>query len=143
MARLAALFLLLIAAPALALAPGELDQFARALGIRDVGGFAATVTELRAGGRLPPRYLTKEEAQRAGWSPGRNICAVLPGRAIGGDRFKNAERQLPEKQGRRWHEADLDTPCGNSRGAKRLVFSSDGLQFVTVDHYKSFTQVPP
>jgi len=143
MARLLALVLLLLGLPALALSPGELDRFARAHGIQDVPGFVETVTGLRGEGRLPPRYLTKREAQRAGWSPGRNICAVLTGRAIGGDLFKNAERQLPESRGRSLREADLDTPCGNHRGAKRLVFSTDGLQFVTVDHYKSFTQVPP
>ncbi|MBN8222735.1 MAG: ribonuclease, partial [Spirochaetes bacterium] len=29
------------------------------------------------------------------------------------------------------------------RGAKRLLFSSDKLIYVTTDHYKTFTEVPP
>jgi len=39
---------------------------------------------------------------------------------------------LPAKPGRRWTEADLDYACGK-RGRKRLVFSDDGLRYVTVD----------
>ena len=38
-------------------------------------------------------------------------------------------------------EADLDFACGK-RNADRLVYSSDGLRFVTVDHYRSFHEVP-
>jgi guanyl-specific ribonuclease Sa len=45
------------------------------------------------------------------------------------------------KAGRHWQEADLDYACGR-RGAKRLVFSSDGLIYVTLDHYQTFRQVP-
>ena len=29
----------------------------------------------------------------------------------------------------------------NGRGAKRIVFSDDGLIFYTDDHYESFTQL--
>jgi hypothetical protein len=137
---LVALFVLLAGA-AQALSPGELGAFARQAGLEDVQGFVETVTELRASGRLPPRYLTKGEAERLGWSPGRNLCRVAPGKAIGGDAFRNAERRLPEGRGRRWREADLDPPCGR-RGPKRLVFSNDGLIFVTTDHYNSFQPVP-
>ena len=40
-----------------------------------------------------------------------------------------------------WYEADLDFNCGK-RGARRLVWSSDGLIYVTTDHYQSFREVP-
>jgi guanyl-specific ribonuclease Sa len=60
---------------------------------------------------------------------------------IGGDRFGNRERRLPEARGRSWREADIDSTCGR-RGARRLVFSSDGLIEVTVDHYETFEEVP-
>jgi hypothetical protein len=142
MLRPLALVLLLLLAPAArALSPGELGAFARSAGIEDMRGFVETVTELRASGRLPPRYLTKTDAERLGWLPGRNLCQIAPGKAIGGDPFHNAERRLPELRGRRWREADLDAPCGR-RGPKRLVFSDDGLIFVTTDHYRSFQPVP-
>jgi guanyl-specific ribonuclease Sa len=53
----------------------------------------------------------------------------------------NREGRLPAAAGRRWTEADLDYGCGR-RNAKRLVFSSDRLIFVTVDHYETFREVP-
>jgi ribonuclease T1 len=90
--------------------------------------------------RLPPKYVTKREAQSRGWKPGKDLWAVseLKGSSIGGDRFKNLEGRLPDKE---WREADLDYKGGH-RGGKRLVFSRDGLRFVTVDHYKTFVEVP-
>jgi ribonuclease T1 len=60
---------------------------------------------------------------------------------IGGDIFRNFGKALPSAPGRVYREADLDTDC-RSRGPKRLIFSSDGLIFITVDHYNSFTAVP-
>jgi hypothetical protein len=136
------LLVLLVAAPALARGPGDdLRQFAREVGLRDVDGFATTVTALRGDGRLPDRYVTKDMAMRAGWKPGDDLCRTSPGKAMGGDRFGNRERRLPAASGRQWYEADLDTHCGK-RGAKRLLWSSDGLYYVTVDHYQTFRRVP-
>ena len=36
--------------------------------------------------------------------------------------------------------ADIDYVKGN-RGAKRIVFSNDGLIYYTDDHYKTFKQL--
>ena len=136
------LLVLLVAAPALARAPGDdLRQFAREVGLRDIDNFVTTVTALRQDGQLPDRYVTKDIAARAGWKPGDDLCRTSPGKAMGGDRFGNRERRLPTASGRQWHEADLDTNCGK-RGAKRLLWSSDGLYYVTVDHYQTFRRVP-
>ena len=91
-------------------------------------------------GTLPDYYITKSEARKMGWVASKgNLCDVLPGRAIGGDNFTNREKQLPVKTGRKYYEADLNYNCGN-RNADRLVFSNDGLLFVTKDHYKTFQQ---
>ncbi len=91
--------------------------------------------------KLPAFYMTKKQAREAGWDAKKgNLCDVLPGRAIGGDRFSNREKSLPIAQGRQWFEADINYRCGH-RGADRLLYSSDGMIFVTHDHYKSFTQV--
>lgn len=119
----------------------DLKPFARSMGLVDVTGFVDVVTTLRRTGRLPERYLTKQEADRRGWRPGSDLCRVADGAAIGGSRFGNYERRLPEKRGRRFYEADLDFNCGR-RGAKRLVWSNDGQMFVTVDHYETFHAVP-
>ena len=138
--RWALILFVLLAAPAAA-DESRLRAFAREVGLTDVGGFVETIESLDRTRRLPPRYTTKNEAEGLGWRPGGDLCRVAPGRAIGGDRFGNREKRLPETAGRRWYEADLDFACGR-RGAKRLVYSSDGLRFVTVDHYESFREVP-
>jgi hypothetical protein len=136
------LLVLALASSALALDPtAELRAFATAAGLHDTEGFAETVTSLRQTKRLPARYVTKKDAAALGWKPGADLCRAAPGRMIGGDVFGNREKRLPEAAGRRWREADLDYACG-SRNARRLVWSSDGLIFVTVDHYATFKEVP-
>ena len=57
---------------------------------------------------------------------------------IGGDRFGNYEGLLPDAPGREYHECDIDTLHAASRGAKRIVYSNDGLIYYTEDHYESF-----
>jgi hypothetical protein len=91
---------------------------------------------------LPDTFVTKREARSAGWRPGSDLWRVtgLKGKSIGGDRFGNREGHLPAG-GRKWREADLDYK-GKLRGAKRLLFADDGLRMVTVDHYKTFIEVP-
>lgn len=88
-------------------------------------------------GELPDNYITKNEARDLGWEGG-SVEEVAPGKCIGGDRFGNREGQLPQANGRTWHECDIDTLGENSRGAKRIVYSNDGLIYYTDDHYQSF-----
>lgn len=87
---------------------------------------------------LPDNYITKDEARELGWSGG-SVEQVAPGYAIGGDRFGNREGLLPEAEGRLYYECDIDTLGKSSRGAKRVVWSDDGLIYYTGDHYESFT----
>ncbi len=88
-------------------------------------------------GRLPDNFITKQEAQNLGW-PGGSLEPYAPGMCIGGSRFGNYEGLLPEAKGRRYTECDIDTLGAKSRGAKRIVFSNDGLIYYTGDHYESF-----
>ena len=88
--------------------------------------------------RLPNNFITKSEARKLGWSGG-GLEKYAPGNCIGGDRFGNYEGLLPEKKGRSFTECDIDTLGKSSRGAKRIVFSNDGLIYYTEDHYESFT----
>ena len=92
--------------------------------------------------RLPAKFVTKKQAKMAGWKPGQNLWALdeLRGKSLGGDRFGNYERRVPNGR-KKWREADLDYQGGH-RGPKRLIFSTDGLQMVTVDHYQNFREVP-
>ena len=87
---------------------------------------------------LPDNYVTKAEAEDAGWSGGNVERYTGEGTAIGGSRFGNREGLLPKEKGRTYTECDIDTPGENSRGAKRIVFSNDGLVYYTDDHYESF-----
>ena len=96
------------------------------------------VLYLRTFGHLPYNYVTKDEARKAGWEGG-SLEPYFPGCSIGGDRFRNLERQLPATRGRTYYECDIDTAGRRSRGEKRLIFSNDGLIYYTDDHYETFT----
>lgn len=87
--------------------------------------------------RLPSNFMTKSEAQELGWEGG-GLDEYAEGCCIGGDHFGNYEGLLPDADGRTWTECDIDTMGANSRGAKRIVFSNDGLIYYTEDHYDSF-----
>lgn len=89
-------------------------------------------------GKLPGNFISKNKARDGGW-PGGSLEPYFPGMCIGGDRFGNREGLLPDAKGRQWTECDIDTLGEDSRGAKRIVFSNDGLIYYTDDHYESFT----
>ena len=93
-------------------------------------------------GHLPSNYVTKDEAEDAGWkTAGLDVDEACPGKSIGGDRFGNREKRLPSAKGRTWYECDIDYHGGRSRGAKRILYSSDGLIYYTADHYKTFERL--
>ena len=89
-------------------------------------------------GHLPDNFITKKQAEKLGWQGG-SLEPYAPGKCIGGSRFGNYEGLLPEKEGRSYTECDIDTLGASKRGAKRIVFSNDGLIYYTEDHYESFT----
>lgn len=125
-----------------------LVAFAKSAGLTFPEAFRALADYLHDdGGRaLPPCYLTKRAAQMLGWRPGRDLWAVDPGAAIGGNRFYNREGRLPQRWNGRYVEADLDY-AGGHRGAHRLVFvrsmGEDWLLFVSTDHDASFVAFAP
>ncbi len=89
-------------------------------------------------GKLPSNYMSKNKAEKTyGWTGG-SLDSYAPGMAIGGSRFGNYEGLLPDADGRTWTECDIDTIGQSGRGAKRIVFSNDGLIYYTDDHYESF-----
>lgn len=114
------------------------------IGIDEDGSYTSrdeVAAYLRTYGRLPGNFITKDEAQALGWeSSAGNLDKVAPGKSIGGDYFGNYEGQLPKKSGRKYYECDIDY-TGGYRGAKRIVYSNDGLIFYTDDHYESFTEL--
>lgn len=112
-----------------------------ALGISENGSYTSkddVALYIKQYDRLPNNFITKKEAQELGWSGG-SLEKYAPGKCIGGDRFGNYEGKLPKKNGRTYTECDIDTLGKSSRGAKRIVFSNDGLIYYTGDHYDTFT----
>lgn len=89
-------------------------------------------------GKLPGNFITKKQAEKLGWQGG-SLEPYAPGMCIGGDYFGNYEGLLPTKSGREYHECDIDTLGKSKRGAKRIIYSNDGLIYYTGDHYASFT----
>ena len=90
-------------------------------------------------GHLPDNYITKAEAEDAGWrSYAGNLWDVAYGMSIGGDRYGNYEGQLP--RGEQYYEADVNYD-GGYRGEERIVYTEDGDVWYTSDHYDSFERL--
>jgi len=90
-------------------------------------------------GHLPDNYITKNEAQDAGWvSHKGNLWDVAYGMSIGGDRYGNYDGQLPK--GEKYYEADVNYD-GGYRGEERIVYTEDGDVWYTSDHYESFEKL--
>jgi len=107
----------------------------------DAGGAYTSAEDVAAYlheyGELPSNFITKDEARELGWEGG-GLDDYAYGMCIGGDRFGNYEGLLPEANGRKYYECDINTLHADKRGAERLVFSNDGLIYYTADHYESF-----
>ena len=58
----------------------------------------------------------------------------------GRDIYDDIDGKLPDAPERIWYEADTSNIDGN-KGAERILYSSDGLVFVTEDDYKTFVEV--
>ena len=128
------------AAPAAdAVSPGESDKSSPAA--LDEGGKYTSAEDvvlyLHLYAHLPQNFITKKDARALGWNGGA-LDDYADGKCIGGDRFGNYEGLLPDAPGREYHECDIDTLHAASRGAKRIVYSNDGLIYYTEDHYESF-----
>ena len=90
-------------------------------------------------GHLPDNYMTKAEAEDAGWEAYKgNLWDVAYGTSIGGDHYGNYDGQLPK--GGRYYEADVNYE-GGYRGGERIVYTDDGDVWYTSDHYETFERI--
>ena len=55
-------------------------------------------------------------------------------------KYNNNNGHLPSSPGRLWTEVDINY-TNRYREDSRIVFSNDGLIFVTYDHYKTFIEI--
>lgn len=102
-----------------------------------INDFQGVADYIHKKGTLPENFITKAQASEFGWKPGGDLNKVAPGKSIGGDIFKNAEKSLPDAPDRIWHECDINYNGGH-RGDDRILYSNDGLIYSTSDHYKTF-----
>ncbi|MCH5298758.1 MAG: phage head morphogenesis protein [Ruminococcus sp.] len=93
--------------------------------------------ELKHNGHLPDYYISSFELEELGWQIGDRPSKYAPNRILGGDVYQNRDRRLPHKIGRVWYEADINYTTGR-RNLHRILWSNDGLIFVTYDHYHTF-----
>ena len=92
-------------------------------------------------GILPYNYITEKEALDKGWKSWQgNLSKVAPGMIITKGIYENRKDKLPNVPGRIWYEADINYTKG-FRGLERILFSNDGLIFVTYDHYGTFVEI--
>ncbi len=91
-------------------------------------------------GKLPDYYISKDELFSLGWGNGKPPARFAPGKMLGGDIYYNKDGHLPTAPGRVWYEADINYYEGK-RNDHRILYSNDGLLFVTYDHYKTFYEI--
>ena len=91
--------------------------------------------------KLPNYYITREDAKKSGWNPKLgNLKNKCPDKMIFGGEYYNDNGHLPMKTDRIWYEADINYKIG-FRNNQRIIYSNDGLIFVTYDHYKTFFEI--
>lgn len=75
---------------------------------------------------------------------GKALNNYVPGGQIGSDVFDNTTGILPSSVGRTWYEADIGINNVMSRakqGGTRLLYSDDGILYITTDHYETVTSI--
>jgi hypothetical protein len=95
---------------------------------------------LKYKGVLPDYYITIEDIYDLGWQKGKAPIEYAPGKMITGGIYQNRNGHLPQKGGQTWYEADINYRQGK-RNDQRIVWSDDGLIFVTYDHYETFHEI--
>ena len=114
---------------------------AKIAGTATDNGFDGADFWLKYYNQLPNYYIKIEDAISIGWrSQKKNLHIVAPGMMLFKGEYKNHDGHLPMKSGRVWYEADINYVSGR-RGSDRILFSDDGLIFVTYDHYEHFYEI--
>ena len=91
-------------------------------------------------GVLPQHYISEEELMLLGWKRGDKPSKFTSGKMLFSGVYENSDGHLPQKPGRIWYEADINYTPGR-RNLHRILWSNDGLIFVTYDHYETFYEI--
>ena len=109
-------------------------------GTATINGTDGADWTLKYTGKLPAYYVDKSEALQKGWEPSKWPSNFIPEQMIAAGIYKNRNNHLPQEPGRIWYEADINYQYGK-RNTQRIVWSNDGLIFVTYDHYETFCEI--
>lgn len=117
----------------------ELMQAIKA-GTATIHGLDGADWTLKYNNELLEYYITQQDLELLGWRKGNKVSKFCDGKMLFGGKYENNNNHLPHTAGRVWYEADLNYIHGK-RNSQRIVFSNDGLIFVTYDHYKTFYEI--
>ena len=109
-------------------------------GTATINGLAGADWALKYSVVLPEYYISKQNLRALGWKKGKDISDIIKGKVLTKGVYYNANGHLPQKEGREWQEADINYIRGKRNG-QRIVWSNDGLIFVTYDHYETFYEI--
>ena len=90
--------------------------------------------------KLPDYYISREELKKLGWKKGKSPAKFAPGKMYTKGIYANRAKHIPDASGRIWYEADINYYEGR-RNSHRILWSNDGLIFVTYDHYQTFYEI--
>lgn len=109
-------------------------------GTATINGLNGADWALKYEGKLPDYYILESDLKALGWKRGKWPSNFASGKMFQGDLYKNSNNHLPNENNRVWHEADINYKSGK-RNSQRIVWSNDGLIFVTYDHYATFYEI--
>ncbi len=110
-------------------------------GTATINGIDGADWHIKYYGKLPDYYISDIELLDLGWYYGDKVSKFAPQKMITfEEEYKNDDMHLPNASGRIWYEADMNYKQGK-RNKHRIVWSNDGLVFVTYDHYKTFYEI--
>lgn len=90
--------------------------------------------------KLPEYYVSSRDLEKLGWRYGKRPSKFAPGKMYSKGVYENSDGHLPDAPGRIWYEADINYYEGR-RNRHRVLWSNDGLIFVTYDHYETFYEI--
>ena len=91
--------------------------------------------------KLPDHYVLYDTALALGWRKvSYRLWDIIPGASVYDMHF-NKKGKLPNAPGRIWYEADINYHGTKQRNSQRLLYSNDGLIFVSYDHYDTYFEI--
>lgn len=91
-------------------------------------------------GKLPEYYVSSSDLEKLGWRYGKRPSKFAPEKMYSKGVYDNSDGHLPDAPNRIWYEADINYYEGR-RNRHRILWSNDGLIFVTYDHYETFYEI--